>query len=390
MNENILTPLNPRNFVSHPKAIPIEIHHNSPDDDWWLRGYEKLRWNQPSTHWAIGLRHTGKSSLLEAICTNYAETDRSTIFDLYSASDNEGLTWLRSPYNQTLLIVGKDAKITSHNNSIAWRRINEFTLEEAEQYQTVIAVPKLFRTEYEQYSALSYITRKLSERDSFNKVNVLIIREAGEYIRSRVVTGEAKNHLKAIFDFIHLHNQAAHSGLAVCLDSLRALAIDISVREITNYVYFKQIGSRAIPKDIYHLLRHIMPHLLRRLPKEAFILLTEKDNIAIGRFNPVPWHIRKGEGLMKNLGIQVEFESKTQSNPDNPLIELHEPKDLKRKVTLEIHQEIIRLRNLGLSYGNIQRELATGPLAIKLNPYTIGTTLKEHLAHICPCKANMK
>jgi len=66
---------------------------------YWIRGNENLSFNKPQTFFILGIRGSGKSSLLEHIGTKYLEKG-CCILDLFGSRDGEGLAWLRSPYAQ--------------------------------------------------------------------------------------------------------------------------------------------------------------------------------------------------------------------------------------------------------------------------------------------------
>jgi hypothetical protein len=63
----------------------------------WAKGNEKIRFNRPDTWFCLGLRGTGKSSLLEHVAEQHL-AEGHVVFDLFGSRDGEGLAWLRSPH----------------------------------------------------------------------------------------------------------------------------------------------------------------------------------------------------------------------------------------------------------------------------------------------------
>jgi energy-coupling factor transporter ATP-binding protein EcfA2 len=79
----------------------------------WVRLNDTISFNKPSTWFVLGLRGSGKSSLLEHVACNYLE-EGHVVLDLFGSRDGEGLAWLRSPYakdKKILLLRGENVDV---------------------------------------------------------------------------------------------------------------------------------------------------------------------------------------------------------------------------------------------------------------------------------------
>jgi hypothetical protein len=79
----------------------------------WVRDNDSIHFNRPHTWFSLGLRGTGKSSLLEHIAEHYI-AEGHVIFDLFGSRDGESLAWLRSPYakdKKILLLKGENVDV---------------------------------------------------------------------------------------------------------------------------------------------------------------------------------------------------------------------------------------------------------------------------------------
>ena len=343
----------------------------------WRKGRERMNFRQASTYWSFGKRFSGKSSLIELIGSKYLE-EGATLFDIFSARDGESLAWLRSPYTDVMLVCGDAMKLEC---PWPWVKMKDFRLEEAERHQLVITCPQFYANEYEQYATLSRLVDILKWRIVWDKVDVLMVREAGRLVASRIISGKVSNRLEAEYDFIDLHNEAYHTGLCALIDSVRPIAVAPDVREIANYVFVKKMGRMKIPAELWYVMKHIDPQYLRRMPIGQFVMVTDNDNVAVGYSDKVPWHISRGENLMKNLGITVQRDSAYVAPSRQSAGAIPETG---RKITQAIHANIMEMRRNGKSYREIRDSLQAqgGPA---LNPVTIGEEIKDHEYARCGC-----
>lgn len=329
-------------------------------------GYEKLDFTKPSTWWFFGKRFSGKSSGSEMIAAKHIDKG-ATVFDLFAARDNENLAWGRSPYQDVLYVVGDNAILKT---DLPWCKVSDFSLKEAEKHQVVVTCPGFYlRNEDLQYVSLSRLVDILKWRDEWEKLDVLVVREASRLITSRIRAGKVKSRMEAQYDFIDLHNEAYHTGLTACIDSLRYKAIDIDVREVANYTVVKKTGKMGFPEELKFVLSKVHPNYLRRMPPGDLTLYTDNDNIAVGRFEEVPWHIERGENIMKSLKLVPEPDPKWKSGEVQDAHRGAEP-----EVNEEIHDRMVEMQSKGASYREIQREMG----------FSLETIFK-HLKGRCSC-----
>ena len=357
------------------RVTGTKVKVDIPIDVKWIRGRDVPDFKQASTSWVFGKRFSGKSTMVETLGTKYMNKG-GVVFDVFGARDSESLAWLRSPYNDVLLVAGASVNLKT---SYKWVRINEFDLKEAEQHEMVITTPAFYSTEYEMYAALSRFVDLLKWRTVFNKVACLLVREAKNLIASRLMSGKVSNRLEAEFDFIDLHDQAYHTGVAAVIDSLRPISIAPDVREIANYTYIKRMGRMKIPAELYYLLRRVHPVFLRRMKVNEFLLLTDNDDFAVGRNSEVPWHIKRGENLLHNLQIEVERNIAQAKEMEEKKAKPQRDK----KVTPEWHNDIMTLKKEGKSYRQIVDALADKNFT--LSHQQVSVEVHNHNVKRCSC-----
>ena len=287
------------------KPFPIkfvEWLHGYPDEPSY--GSEKEKQNE-ATHRILGDQFVGKSALVEAICTRQFQNG-STIYDLFGANDNEMLAWANSPMrDRCILMYGDDIRLncnfeTIHINQLDPRKIGD---------QKIVITSRAFHRkradDYFYYSALYRLTRKFRERTSYNRVDVVAIREADEFISSSKVTGSSRMQRDSEEEFAKFHNQMYHYGYALVIDQHRDVDVVKKVRGVTTYVYFKNMGDIEIPRPWWPF-RYIDPDmLLRRLHEDQFVIKTKHQCLGVGINAMPPWHIKRGTGILEQLNIEA-------------------------------------------------------------------------------------
>jgi len=358
----------------------------------WLRGKQRINFKEASTWWTFGKRFSGKSSLMETIASRYLDNG-ATVFDIFSARDGESLAWCRSPYQDIMLLCGDSVSLKT---DYAWSKISDFTLREGEKHQLVITTPQLYGTEYEQYAALSKLTDMLKWRSIWKKIDVLLVREASRLIASRIISGKVSNRMEAEYDFIDLHNESYHTGVACCIDSLRPISIAPDVREVANYLFIKKLGRMRLPRELSYIFKFVNVSTLRNMAISEFLMITDSDKIAGGRFSKVPWHITRGENLMHNLKIEVtrdvgkakEVETQDQLRKKGKLepvkVESWENARRPRKITKEIHNHIIKQRGDGKTTPVIRKEILD-QFKTSLSVRIVHQELSDHRLGTCKC-----
>lgn len=264
----------------------------------WLRGSEKVDFKKASTFLVLGMRGSGKSSLLESIASRYTK-----IIDIFSSKDSENLAWCKpdSPFKKILFIVGPNVTVTSTWPQI---QIDKLKLSDFEPYQVIITTSHFYNSSREHFQALQQITSMLwDQRTYWTEPWCVVIREAANWLYSRLQIVKDSNMAKA--DFIQCLREARHSGLAVCVDTLRWTSLDKEIRDVSDYVFFKRLGSIGLPKDLHFLYKFVNPLSMMRLRPEVFVTLSSQGNIGYGKFSFPTWHKLEHENILLKLGIDV-------------------------------------------------------------------------------------
>lgn len=264
----------------------------------WLRGEEKIDFTRPNTYLGLGMRGSGKSSLLESIATRYPK-----VIDIFSSKDSENLAWCRpsSPFKKVVFIVGPNVTVAS-----SWPQIdvNKLTLADFEKYEVIVTTYAFYNTSREYFQALQQITSLLwDQRTYWTEPWCILIREAANMIYSRLQIVKDSDLAKA--DFIMMLREARHSGLAVAVDTLRWTSLDKEIRDVSDYVFFKRLGSIGLPKDLSFMYRFVNPMSMMKLRPEVFVTLTSQGNIGYGKFDYPSWHKEERQNIMLELGIDV-------------------------------------------------------------------------------------
>jgi hypothetical protein len=275
-----------------------------------IRGYESIKYHRPNTYLCVGMRGTGKSSLLEAIGCRYTK-----VIDLFGSKDAEALAWCKpeSPFTSILFIIGENVKVASKWGTV---EVTKLAMKDFEDHQVIVTTRSFYNTSYEYFQALQAITGLLWEKRTFwNEPWCVIIREAANLIYSRLQIVKDSNMAKS--DFIQMLREARHSGLAVAVDTLRWTSLDKEIRDVSDYIFFKRLGAIGLPKDLSFIYRMIQPHAMMKLKPQTFIMLTTQGNIARGRFEYPLWHKEEKENIMLKLGIDIEYLGKEKEQSHN-------------------------------------------------------------------------
>ncbi len=218
------------------------------------------------------------------------------------------LAWLDSPYRKwVVLIHGDDMKL----------KCNFETMKAGDLHPNLVPGQKLFLTsraffrkranDFHFYSALYRLTRRFRDRDSFDRTDIVAIREADEFISSAKASsmGSRKPQNDAEIEFAKFHNQMVHYGFALAIDQHRDVDVAKKVRYLCTYLFFKNMGDIELPRPYWPLAYFDPDRLLRRLRPSQFAVKTNKQCLGVGTFDLPPWHIHRGAGLLQKFGIDV-------------------------------------------------------------------------------------
>jgi hypothetical protein len=279
----------------------------------WLRFQDYFAWTRPFSTLVLGMRGSGKSSLLEALAVRFPK-----IVDLFGSSDNEGVCFCKPEFEQyfqsmygrkpnILLVTGKSRDVASKFDSI---KIHDLRLEDFESHDVITTVHAFHQNEEEYFGSLHQITTLLWEkRTSWNMPYFVLIREAANWIYARMKI--TKNDMLAKADFIRALREARHHGLAIGVDTIRWTALDKEVRDLSDFIFIKRVGAIGLPDDLHWLYRYARPYSMMQLKPSVFLLTTGKGAVGFGKFDYPTWHKEERENVLKSAGIEVKDSEQT-------------------------------------------------------------------------------
>ena len=304
----------------------------------WVRGREPLEFNRPKTFLNLGQRGSGKSSLLETIAANYGK-----IIDLFGSRDNEGLAWCRSPLKDSVLfIVGDSVKIRSEWPS---KKLTELSFSDFRDYDVITSVHAFYGSSDEEYLGLNKILDMLYRRTHWEYPWFLLVREAANFIYSRIKLTKNQHIAKA--DFVYMLREARHMGYAVGVDTIRWTAIDVEIRDVSDYTFLKSVGRKGLPNDLRFIYRYINPYSMMKTEPSQFVLITDSGAIGIGRFDYPTWHKEEKEDLVRKLGISISYgDVPDYGNPRRNTVS-----DFEHKQIVKAYEELKSMAKVGKLLG---------------------------------------
>lgn len=247
----------------------------------------------------LGLKGSGKSALLETLACHYPK-----IVDLFGSRDSEGLAWCRSHLKDSVLfVVGDSIEISSDWPSIP---VSKVCMSDFQDYKVILSCHCFYSSGDEEFQGLNKILYDvLYHRVAWSEVWFLMVREAANFIYSRIKI--SKNQSVAKADFIYLLREVRHMGYSIGVDTIRWTSIDKEVRDVSDYVFIKKVGVLGLPRDISFIYRYIEPMSLMNPKPWQFLLLSNDGPIGVGRFTKPYWHKEEKENLMRKLNIQIKY-----------------------------------------------------------------------------------
>jgi hypothetical protein len=149
---------------------------------------------------------------------------------------------------------------------------------------------------------------------------------------------------------VYLIREARHIGMALSLDSVRYYAIDIDVRNLSDYLMLKSQGFYGLSRNLQWLYSIFHPYVVRNMEPQFFLIVSRGGSIGLGEFKEVSWHKREKEDILKVVGVKCEY---------GELVEKGEYRGRYQTVGDAEHAEIIRLYvEDGLSINRIAERLS--------------------------------
>jgi hypothetical protein len=318
----------------------------------WARDQKELEFNRPSTWFCLGLRGEAKSSFLEHVAMQYLAQD-CVVFDLWASRDGENLAWLRSPYakdKKILLLKGENVDV---KGSFPVRTVDALTLHDVESNDIIISASPLHLNIDQEFFDGAKITDLLYTRIKPKKCVFLLIREAANLYYSRIKVSESQVAAKA--NMIYMVREARHVGLALGLDSIRYYAIDIDIRNLSDYVILKSQGIQGLAPDLHWLYSYFNPYAFMKMPKQAFFIVCGGGALGLGYFPYHKWHKEEREDIVSAVGLKVDY--------GEPLREALD-KGTFKTVSDKEHAEILELRASLLSIDKIAEQKGRSPKTI--------------------------
>ena len=297
----------------------------------WTRGADNPSFTRPSTWFCLGLRGSGKSSFLEHVGIQYFEKD-AVVFDLFGSRDGEGLAWLRSPYvkgKKVLLLKGDNVDVEA---PVDVKSVERFTLSDVEKYDFIISASPLHLNHDQEFYNAARLTDILYKRLHWKRLVYLIVREAANFYYSRLKVSQ--NQVAAKANMIYMIREARHVGVALGLDSVRYYAIDIDIRNLSDYMVLKSQGVHGLASDIEWLYSFFNPAVLRSMNPEYFFIVSKTGALGLGAFEFHEWHKREREDIARAVDVKIEY---------GETLEESQFKGTFRTVGDKEHSEIIRL-----------------------------------------------
>jgi len=215
-------------------------------------------------------------------------------------------------------------------------------------YDLIISSPLLYASPNDEFEAVNYIINLLYRRPpSWKKIIYCLVREAANLFYSRLKISPSQ--LTAKSEVAYLTREMRHQGISLGLDSQIITAVDYQIRTQSDFTFLKRMGVIGISKDdpLFFLYKFFAPEYIRRMPRGEFILIGKNGGLALGTFEPLPWHKKPRENILAKTDVHVEYgESKEpmQGSTENVIGD-------------EEHVRIVGLTIQGLSMGKIGKEL---------------------------------
>jgi len=324
----------------------------------WVRGSETVTFNRPHTYFVLGVRGSGKSSMLEHIGEGYM-TKGHKILDLFGSRDGEGLAWLRSPYakdRKILLIHGDNVSVDSSFES---KSISKISLNDFRTHDIVISSSPLYSSPDDEFFHCNKIIDLLYKRLSYKHLIYMIVRESANLYYSRLRI--SRNQLSAKAESTYLIREARHCGIAIGLDTLKYTSVDIDIRSVLDYLFLKSQGVLGFPSDMQWLYGYFAPHIVRNMPPQYFCIVTRKGALGLGMFPEVSWHKREKENILRAVGVKVEHGER---------IDYGESRGAYKTIGDEEHIQIIDDYFEGLSMGKIAKKLDRSAASVHAQIHT--------------------
>ena len=310
---------------------------------YWIKGNQPISFNRPHVWLVLGMRGAGKSAFLERL-GEYHLQNGNCILDLFAARSGENLAWLRSPWREEkrILLLSAENAIVEPPDSVFVKPYAALSLEDFENFDIIINSCILYPNIDSEFHAVNRIIDKLWQRRKWNRLVFVICREAANLMYSRMKVAETQTLAKSFLAY--WLRESRHSGCSLGVDSQRFMALDIDIRNLTDFLILKAQGALGLPRDMHFIYRYFKPEWLQHMQPNEFAVLSRQGCIGLGAFTCPEWHAREGEDVAGKVGLKVKFEERPEEG---------EYRGRFTTVGDEEHAEICRLYSEGLSMHKI-------------------------------------
>lgn len=233
------------------------------------------------------------------------------------------------------------------NASFPVKTVDQLVLSDFEKNDLIINASPLYINVDQEFFDAARITNLLYKRLHYNRLVYAIVREAANFYYSRLKVSD--NQVMAKSSMIYLIREARHMGLALGLDSIRYYAIDIDIRNLSDYLILKSQGVQGLDNTLDWLYMFFNPSVVRSMRPQNFIMVSKTGALGLGTFGYHDWHKKEKEDILTDVGIKVE--------PGEVLQEA-EYRGTFRTVGDKEHMEIVSLYvNDGMSMGGVAARL---------------------------------
>lgn len=235
------------------------------------------------------------------------------ILDLYGSKDDENLCWCRSksPIDDILLIHGDNTEVTA---SFDTKRLSDVKINDINNYEAVVTCHSFYSSDEMKFTSIQKLSDELYGRRSWREGDIvyLIMRETMNVLYARTSQGVGEKEAKA--DLLYFIRELRHFGFSIGADILRWTGADKELRDLADYMIFKQVGEKGLPSDKRYLYNYIHPVTFAQMKPNQFCGL-RKDGAIAWCNNALPkYHKEEGVDLLVELGITVSHaEEPTES-----------------------------------------------------------------------------
>lgn len=274
----------------------------------WVRFQERICFaTKALTMLALGIKDSGKSSLLETFAVRY-----NKIIDIYGSSDMEALAWCKLEFKKVwysihgskpsiLLVIGDHKEVASKFSTC---HVDELNLQIIEDHDVVTTVEQFFDSEDEYFTALARIVNVLwKQRNFWTEPWYVMVREASNWIYSRNKVVKNDNFAKA--EFIKAMRESRHHGLSMAVDCLRFTSLDKEVRDLSDYTWIKKTGAAGLPDDLRWLYKIFTFFSFMQMKPRTFAVSTASGSVGFGVFDYPSWHKTEHEDILKICQIEI-------------------------------------------------------------------------------------